>query len=196
MKFQMKQAVLTLALVGAFGGAQAATVALTGADFPHDLGADPTDANAYSVTHAPGSFSDVFTFSLTQAGDTISSAVSLFLPGIDGGPASYDIINGTVSLFSDPDGDGAAGTNTQLASVNFGSTNGVLAVNDVAAGSYFWTVAGEAVGVNGGLYLYAANTIPEPGTYAMMLAGLGLLGFMAKRRLEQTPSMGSSFGMA
>jgi hypothetical protein len=196
MKFQMKKAALTLALVGTFGSAQAATVALNGSDFPYDLGADPTDANAYSVTHAPGSFSDVFTFSLAEGGDTISSAVSLFLPGINSEAASYNIINGTVSLFHDIDGDGVAGTNTELGSVDFGNSNGVLAVNDVAAGSYFWTVAGEAVGANGGLYLYAANTIPEPGTYAMMLAGLGLLGFMAKRRLEQTPSMGSSFGMA
>lgn len=32
------------------------------------------------------------------------------------------------------------------------------------------------------LYYTYANPIPEPQTYAMMLAGLGLLGFTAKRR--------------
>jgi len=30
--------------------------------------------------------------------------------------------------------------------------------------------------------LYLANTIPEPETYAMLLAGLGLMGFVARRR--------------
>lgn len=191
MLFQMKHAVLALALIGAFGSAQAATISLTGSDFPVDLGSNPTDANAYSVTHDTGSFNDIFTFSLSQLSDTVASAVSIFLPGINGGPASFDITNGTLSLFSDPDGDGAGGVNTQIASVAFGSSNGTLAVNNVAAGSYFWSVAGDATGTNGGVYLFAANTVPEPGTYAMMLAGLGLLGFIAKRRLGATSAVGS-----
>jgi hypothetical protein len=194
MKKPMKQALMALALMGVFGGAQAATVSLTGSDFPYDLGVNPTDANAYSVTHAPGSFTDVFTFSLPSGGDTISSAVSLYLPGFGNDVASYNIINGTLTLFQDTDNNGLGGADVSLSSVNWGSTNGVLAVDNVSAGSYFWAVAGDAVGANGGLYLYAANTIPEPETYAMMLLGLGLIGFMAKRRLEQ-PSMGS-FGMA
>jgi hypothetical protein len=32
-----------------------------------------------------------------------------------------------------------------------------------------------------------ANPIPEPETYAMMLAGLGLMGFMARRRKYGKP---------
>ena len=192
MQHQMKRAVLALALLGAFGGVQAATISLTSADFPFSLGANPT--NAYSVTHAPGSFSDVYTFNHTQLSDTVSSAVSLFLPGLGGGGSSYEITSGTLQLFSDPGGDGAAGVNTLISGTTYGSSNGVLAVNNVAAGDYFWMVAGDAVGTQGGIYLYSANTIPEPGTYALMLAGLGLLGFIARRRL-QMPAMGS-FGMA
>jgi len=198
MKCNLKHAAVAIALAGVFGSAQAGTVSLGSTDFPVNLGADPTAANSYSVTHANGSFTDVFTFSLSQVSDTVSSAVSLFLPGLNGGPASYNISNATLSLFSDPGGDGLSGSNTQVASVNFGSSNGVLAVNNVAAGSYFWRVTGNADGTNGGVYLYASDTapVPEPGTYAMMLAGLGLLGFIAKRRLDRTPSMGASFGMA
>lgn len=37
-------------------------------------------------------------------------------------------------------------------------------------------------GVNGGLAFVPAAPVPEPETYAMLLAGLGLLGFTARRR--------------
>lgn len=198
MKYNMKHAAVAIALAGIFGSAQAANVSLSGSDLPVNLGADPTAANSYSVSHTAGSFTDVFNFSLTKLSDTVSSAVSLSLPGINGAPAFYNISGATLSLFSDPGGDGLAGTNTSIGSVTFGSSNGVLAVNNVAPGSYFWKLTGVADGTNGGVYLYSSDTapVPEPGTYALMLAGLGLLGFIAKRRLDQTPSMGSSFGMA
>lgn len=190
MKKTTKQTLVALALAGAFSSAQAATISLDGGDFPYDLGANPTDANAYSVTHdTVGSFMDVFTFTLTEVlSDTISSAVSLLLPGIDGGSSSYEIDNGSLSLWSDPEGDGAGGADVQLGAVAFGDANGVLAVNDVSAGAYYWAVAGDAVGANGGVYLFSANTapIPEPETYAMMLAGLGLLGFVGKRRMKSS----------
>src|SRR5690606_29716551 len=150
MKKTTKQTLVALALAGAFSSAQAATISLDGGDFPYDLGANPSDANAYSVTHSTvGSFFDVFTFSLTELSDTISSAVSLFLPGLDSSNSSYEIDNGTLSLWSDPEGDGAGGADAQIASTTFGDTNGVLEVNSVAAGSYYWAVAGDAVGVNG-----------------------------------------------
>ena len=189
MKKTTKQTLVALALAGAFSSAQAATISLDGGDFPYDLGANPTDANAYSVTHATvGSFMDVFTFSLTELSDTISSAVSLFLPGLDGGSSSYEIDNGSLALWTDPEGDGVGGADTQIAWTAFGDANGVLAVNSVAAGAYYWAVAGDAVGVNGGAYLFSANTapVPEPETYAMMLAGLGLLGFVGKRRMKSS----------
>lgn len=184
MKFTMKQAALAIALVSAFTSAQAATIGLTSGA---DLGPDPTDTNAYSVTHAAGSFSDIFTFSLTAASDTISSAVALLLPGLGGGSSSYEIDNGTLTLFSDPDSDGAAGVNVQLGSTTFGDANGGLSYNGAAAGSYFWAVSGDAVGTQGGVYLYSANTapVPEPETYAMMLAGLGMIGFIGRRRLTK-----------
>lgn len=190
MKITMKQTLIAIALASAVTSAQAATINLNGASFPYNLGADPTDANIYSVTHAVGSFTDVFTFTLTAASDTISSAVALLLPGLTGGP-SYAIDNGTLTLFSDPGNDGAAGVNVALANTTYGSSTGILAYNNAAAGSYFWAVSGDAVGSQGGVYLYAANTaaaVPEPETYAMMLAGLGLIGFIGRRRLTKGAS--------
>jgi hypothetical protein len=44
-------------------------------------------------------------------------------------------------------------------------------------------------GVTGGSASYGGNLvaapIPEPETYAMMLAGLGVIGFLASRRRRQ-----------
>src|SRR5688572_1575614 len=134
MKKTTKQTLVALALAGAFTSAQAATISLDGGDFPYDLGVDPTDENAYSVTHEVGSFTDIFTFSLTTLSDTISSAVSLLLPGLQGGPSSYEVDNGTLSLWADTDANGAGGADVQLASTVFGDANGVLTVNSVAAG--------------------------------------------------------------
>jgi uncharacterized protein YcgI (DUF1989 family) len=35
--------------------------------------------------------------------------------------------------------------------------------------------------------LYIESPVPEPETYAMLLAGLGLIGFVAKRRRRNLP---------
>jgi hypothetical protein len=49
------------------------------------------------------------------------------------------------------------------------------------------------VGNNGSFYygntpifVTVTTVVPEPGTYAMMLTGLGLLGFAAARRRKQS----------
>lgn len=194
MKIQMKRTIVALALAGAFSSAQAATINLTGSSFPYDLGANPTDENAYSVTHEPGSFSDIFTFSLTELSNTISSAVALHLPGLGGGDSSYQITGGQLSLFHDVEG----GADVSLATVAFGDSNGVLSVNNVAAGSYYWKLDGDAIGTHGGTYQFSLNTapVPEPETYAMMLSGLGLLGFIGRRRMKKPSNVTSTYNYA
>ena len=60
----------------------------------------------------------------------------------------------------------------------------------IAAGNYQLHIAGtmaasispSPTGESGGIILAA---IPEPETYAMMLAGLGLMGFVARRRRQK-----------
>jgi hypothetical protein len=56
--------------------------------------------------------------------------------------------------------------------------------SNLAAGDYYLQVRGTLVsstsGAFGGAVMLAP--VPEPETYGMLLAGLGLVGFMARRR--------------
>lgn len=126
----------------------------------------------------PSSFLDVWVFDLTP--DSLLESVQLTVQAEDGSltidPSTFD-----TGLFTS--------TGTPIAgSLEFFSGIDVLSwipFNTISAGTdYQLRVTGVAVGTFGGAYAgtMAVVPIPEPETYAMILAGLGLLGFMARRR--------------
>ncbi len=58
-----------------------------------------------------------------------------------------------------------------------------FAFSNVAAGDYLLSVKGfNAIGSTAVSATYSVTAVPEPETYAMMLLGLGAVGFLSRRR--------------
>jgi hypothetical protein len=56
--------------------------------------------------------------------------------------------------------------------------------NNLAAGDYYFLVSGTGTGLSGGKYVVGLTTtpVPEPETWPMVLAGLGLVGLQLRRK--------------
>jgi hypothetical protein len=128
-----------------------------------------------------GSFLDTYRFSISDAFLDSSVAVSNnILP-------AYGIASGSYSLFSFGANNLMGDADDALfgGSWSFDGTTGSL-VNTVSltAGNYYFAVSGITTGLQGGFYTIttAIAPIPEPEIYGMLLAGMALMGFLARRR--------------
>lgn len=141
----------------------------------------PLSFNAI-VTPA-GVFNDIFTFSLPANGGSGYSVINFPVPGL------FNTLLSTASLVSNPNGilfdfDDAPLTS----SVSFNNSLN-LSWGPSAAGTYYLSVGGIANGTSGGLYngSISVTAVPEPESYAMLLAGLGVMGAIAVRRNRRKP---------
>ena len=127
----------------------------------------------------PGAFDDFFKFTMPAFGEASSVAVSNNLLSV------LNITGGTVTLREGTYGDLIP--DTLKLSYSFDGTTGstVHTVSGLAgAFSYYYEVSGIATGSSGGIHVLTSTLlpIPEPEAYAMLLAGLGLMGFTVRRR--------------
>jgi hypothetical protein len=143
-------------------------------------------------TGAGGTFNDTFTF--TFGAGTASSGYSVSTLNFNLGPGfNFNSLITGMSLWN-TNGSGTATTLTGNDSWVADATS-VLGSNNLAfgnvstlPGTYYLKVSGK-VGAAADGYFYSGSIssstvspVPEPETYAMLLAGLGLMGAIARRR--------------
>lgn len=194
IKLFTKKAICVALLAGASFGANAVVP-----DHTYPLGpiaAGTTKPFEYVVS-ATGSFLDYLTFSLPSNGGTVTT-----LFASDYAPLAVLKFT-TVSLIKDPNGTPGDGDEDPLGSFLFSGTDKFQSFNyphPLATGTYYLKVDGIASGLGpilppefggplpagkyNGSITVLAPPVPEPESYAMFLAGLGLMGVIVRRRMR------------
>ncbi len=114
---------------------------------------------------------------------TVSSLSNVF------GTLTFNSGSGSIDLgmfvfnftLSNPTGDVTVGLGS-AGSFTAQPTGYSFSFNNVAAGTYNLSVKGLNDTATAVSATYSVTAVPEPETYAMMLAGLGAIGFLSRRR--------------
>jgi hypothetical protein len=177
----MKKSLIAIALATA-SLASSAVLAQTVGTSPQVL--DLTDGSGFfgdtlGTGNSGSSFADRFTF--TVSGADVGSSLDAVVSSISRTESTGVDITG-LSLYS------TSGRSPVTSGTSFSSgTVDVWTVrsDNLTAGSYYLqvngTVLSDSAASFGGAVALAAP-VPEPATYGMTLAGLGVLGFLARRR--------------
>jgi hypothetical protein len=147
--------------------------------------------DTFGMSNNGATFADRFTFAVTGTAtsnfDAIISSISRTADtGLDITGLSLYRATGTGGGSGSGAGAGdtlvSAGKSLQSGAIDVWT----LSTNSLAAGNYYVLVSGNLVSDTaasfGGAVMLAP--VPEPETYGMMLAGLGVLGFLARRRKQ------------
>ena len=192
MKLNTTLVALALALAG--GAASAATVgtlydAATDAALADNPVLGPQVYTAFEQDGPAGAtptFDYVYNFQLNAMSDLVTNANTYQGPAVGATTAEFALYTGTST--------GGVSSPADLVNSAFsfaGSTIVATTFSGLAAGSYFFEVTGTAatpIGTSFNVTIQAPSdtnplpAIPEPTNMALLLAGLGLMGFLVKRR--------------
>lgn len=131
--------------------------------------------DSFAMDNQGDTFSDRFTFSVTGVAHNLDAIIS----SISGSASTGLDITG-LGVYSE------AGTLIANGTSLMTGMNDVwtLSTDGLALGNYYLQVSGTMVSATSGSFGGAVmlQPVPEPETYGMMLAGLGVVGWMARRR--------------
>lgn len=132
--------------------------------------------DSFDINHMGDTFSDHFTFSVTGAPANFDAIVSSISRTASTG---LDITG--LSLFTAGNTLVKAGTSLHSGMIDVWTLS---TASPLLVGNYYLQVSGTMVSTTSGSYGGAVMLapVPEPETYGMLAAGLGLVGFMARRR--------------
>jgi len=140
-------------------------------------------SNTFTGDDYQGVFSDNFEVLVGTSFDSGASVTANYTSTQDLTLSSFNLLlqnaDGSVSTV-------ATGTNlTPGQKLDVWSFN----TSNFAAGDYLLQVTGTVVGTAGGSYggsinITPTSAVPEPATYGMLLGGLGLIGFAARRKKQ------------
>jgi len=152
------------------------------------------------VVPVPYTFAVADVFSSLQTGSFVDNYTFTILPG-----AVFDSVAATINLLPTSNIAGLGSSifsTTALNSVTLtpgvnvagvtatggGMTTSKISAFTLAPGNYDYQITGTVTGTNGGGYGGVANLspVPEPTEGALLLSGIGLLGFIAARRKSYT----------
>jgi hypothetical protein len=131
--------------------------------------------DAFAMNNSGDTFADHFTFSVTGTPHDLDAIIS----SIAGSAAAGLDITG-LGLYAAGGALVTAGTMMSTGAIDVWT----VSTDNLALGDYYLQVSGSLVsntsGSFGGAVMLAP--VPEPVTYGMMLAGLGILGMLSRRR--------------
>ncbi len=171
----LKKLVVALSVFGACASAGATST---------DLGPLTQGATPFSGTVlTPGPFGDTFSFILPSNGGSSYGVVNFPFTFLG---STFNTSFTSITLYKDIDStpfdDGAL--EVLVGNTTSAGSSLSLNVGPLVTGNYYLVVQGVANGTGGGLYSGAISVspVPEPETYGLFLAGLGLLGTIMTRR--------------
>ncbi len=172
MKLKHTLPLLALACIGA--SANAANV--------YDWGAlGPVASGGLVAYHdVQGPLDDIYTFTLADVSDVDAYGKEFEARSVSLADASFTLWSGTYG----------SGTATLVGSpFTFSETSAENVYSALAAGSYYFEIVGSST-LRGVAYDFEASAdngsppsnVPEPADAALLVAGLGMLAFMGRRR--------------
>lgn len=130
-----------------------------------------------------GVFINDFEVDVTTSFDSGASVTANYTSTQDLRLSSFDLLR--------LNGDGSLTTVASGSNLLPGQKLDLWAFNttNFAAGTYYLEVKGTVLGTAGGSYggsinITPTSAVPEPTTYGMLLGGLGLIGFVARRKKQ------------